>query len=152
MIEVQVPKDITGYEPPFVGPLTVRQTVCVVAAVAVEYVYYFVLKVLGIPFTLTDGGSAPLLVGIALALPILYLAVGKPYGMRPEIYIYNYLLPSLLAPKDRPYATEITYDSILACIDAQEEIQRQKKKEPLKKKKKAQKSMRAQRRQDTIYA
>lgn len=161
MIEVQVPKDISQYDPPFVGPLTARQTVCVVAAAAVEYVYYIVLKTLGIPITLTDGGNLPILIGIVLALPILYLAIGKPYGMRPEIYLYYYLLPWLLAPKDRPYATKLTYETLREIADAQaEEEAGQKqpgKKQTIKRKEKKKppankKAVKAQRRRDTIYA
>lgn len=162
MIEVQVPKDLSQYDPPFVGPLTARQTACVAAAVAVEYVYYIVLKTLGIPISITDGGNLPILIGIVLALPILYLAVGKPYGMRPEIYIYYYLIPWLLAPKDRPYVTKLTYETLQEIADAQaqeEAVKGQtgkrqaiKKQEKKKRPAKNTKATKAQRRRDTIYA
>jgi len=36
MIEVQVPKDVSVYESTLVGPLTSRQTVCLIAAAAVR--------------------------------------------------------------------------------------------------------------------
>ena len=45
MIEVQVPKDVSVYESPLVGPLTARQTVCVAVAAAIEYVYYNIVPV-----------------------------------------------------------------------------------------------------------
>ena len=38
MIEVQIPKDVSGYEAPLIGPLTSRQAICVAAAAAVEYI------------------------------------------------------------------------------------------------------------------
>ena len=44
MIEVQVPKDVSVYESPLVGPLTARQTVCVAVAAAIEYVYYNIVQ------------------------------------------------------------------------------------------------------------
>lgn len=106
MIEVQVPKDVSGYESPLIGPLTSRQAICVAAAIAVEYVYYTVINTLG----LNLDTNTLICIGMVLAAPILYLAIGKPYGMRAETYIYYYLLPSLLAPKDRVYETTIIYD------------------------------------------
>lgn len=154
MIEVQVPKDITVYEPPLIGPLTTRQTICVVVTAAVEYCYYMILKALGISITATDSNSLPLLIGIALAVPILYLAIGKPYGMHAEVYIYYYLLPSVLAPKNRPYVTKLTYDSILEEIDKQEEEAELQKKGKKKKAKQPEKKKRpkAKSKQDIIYA
>lgn len=121
MIEVQVPKDISGYETPFLGPFTARQLVCVVITGIVEYIYYLIIKYLGISIMATDDGSMVICIGIIIAVPILYFAAAKPYGMNPEIYIYHYLIPSLIAPKDRPYATKLTYDSILEEIDKKEE-------------------------------
>lgn len=117
MIEVQVPKDIFTYEAPFIGPLTARQTLCVAIAAAAEYIYYSVVQYLGIQL---DTNSL-ICIGIVIAMPILYFAAAKPYGMRPEVYVYNYLLPSLIAPKNRPYETKLVYDSILEEIEKQEE-------------------------------
>ena len=106
MIETQVPKDVSVYESPLVGPLTSRQAICVAAAAAIEYVYYTVINTLG----LNLDTNTLICVGMILAAPILYMAVGKPYGMRAETYIYNYLLPSMVAPKNRVYETTIIYD------------------------------------------
>ena len=103
MIEVQIPKDVSVYESPLVGPLTARQTVCVAITAAVEYAYYMVIKSLGLNLSM----DATICIGLIFAIPILYMAVGKPYGMKPETYIYHYLIPSLIAPKDRPYETKL---------------------------------------------
>ena len=105
MIEVQVPKDVSTYESPLIGPLTARQAVCVAAAAAVEYIYYLVISTLKLNLTM----NTIVCLGMVFAVPILYMAIGKPYGMRPETYIYYYFIPSLLAPKDRPYVTKPTY-------------------------------------------
>lgn len=150
MIEVQVPKDISGYESTLIGPLTARQTVCLAVAAAVEYVYYTVAKTLGASLD-TD---ALICIGIAIAAPILYMAIGKPYGMKPEVYILNYLLPSLLAPKDRPYVTKPTYETMLEAIEQQENEQAEKsgkknKQTQNKKKKKPNKKLS---KQDIMYA
>jgi len=52
MIEVQVPKDVSTYESPLIGPLTARQAVCVAAAAAVEYIYYLVISTLKLNLTM----------------------------------------------------------------------------------------------------
>ncbi len=155
MIEVQVPKDIAGYETPFIGPLTARQTVFGSIAFVVEYIYYNVVKFLDVQLDM----NSLICIGIIIAVPILYFAVSKPYGMRPETYLYNYLIPSMLAPKDRPYETKLTYDSILEELDRVEEAEELSKNGNKKKKntkdkkntkKKPQKQVRGKR--DIMYA
>lgn len=151
MIEVQVPKDISGYESTLIGPLTARQTACFAAAAAVEYIYYTVIKTLGLSID-TD---ALICIGIALAAPILYLAIGKPYGMKPEVYVWNYLIPSFLAPKDRPYATKVTYEVMLEIIEQKEdgEIEKSGNAKPDKKKsQKKKKQSKKVSKQDIMYA
>ena len=106
MIETQVPKDVSVYEAPLIGPLTSRQAICVAAAAAVEYIYYTIVNTIG----LNLDTNTLICIGMVLAAPILYMAVGKPYGMRAETYVYNYLLPSMVAPKNRVYKTTIIYD------------------------------------------
>lgn len=123
MIEVQIPKDVSVYESPLVGPLTARQTVCVAITAAVEYAYYMVIKNLGLNLSM----DATICIGLIFAIPILYMAVGKPYGMKPETYIYYYLIPSLIAPKDRPYETKLSYDVMLEEIEARKEAEELKK-------------------------
>lgn len=152
MIEVQVPKDVSVYESTLVGPLTSRQTVCLIAAAAVEFVYYNVVQTLNLGLDT----NAMLCIGMMLAAPILYMAIGKPYGMRPEVYIYYYLLPSLLSNKDRPYETKLTYDSILEEIEKQEQLtetnknhRKEKKDEKTKPKQKT--KNKAKSKQDILY-
>lgn len=152
MIEVQVPKDVSVYESTLVGPLTSRQTVCLIAAAAVEFVYYNVVQALNLGLDT----NAMLCIGMMLAAPILYMAIGKPYGMRPGVYIYYYLLPSLLSNKDRPYETKLTYDSILEEIEKQEQLTethknhgKEKKNEKTKPKQKT--KNKAKSKQDILY-
>lgn len=151
MVEVQIPKDVSGYETPFLGPLTARQTVCVTLTTVVEYIYYNVMKYLNIGLDV----NSLVCIGIVIAVPILYFAIGKPYGMRPEVYIYNYLLPSLLSPKDRPYQTHLTYDSIIEMVEQQEsafETSGQLKKDDKKIKNKRKTQKRHVSKQDSMYA
>ena len=150
MIETQVPKDVSVYEAPLIGPLTSRQAICVAAAAAVEYIYYTIVNTIG----LNLDTSTLICIGMVLAAPILYMAVGKPYGMRAETYIYNYLLPSMVAPKNRVYETTIIYDVMYdELLKKYEEEQlkngiKPKNTQNVKKKK----TKRARSKQDIMYA
>ena len=154
MIEVQVPKDVSTYESPLIGPLTARQAVCVAAAAAVEYIYYLVISTLKLNLTM----NTIVCLGMVFAVPILYMAIVKPYGMRPETYIYYYFIPSLLAPNDRPYATKPTYETMLDIIEHIEQENEQKNgnntknKNGQKPKKKTNKNKKARNKQDIMYA
>lgn len=150
MIETQVPKDVSVYEAPLIGPLTSRQAICVAAAAAVEYIYYTIVNTIG----LNLDTNTLIYIGMVLAAPILYMAVGKPYGMRAETYIYNYLLPSMVAPKNRVYETTIIYDVMYdELLKKYEEEQlkngiKPKNTQNVKKKK----TKRARSKQDIMYA
>lgn len=150
MIETQVPKDVSVYEAPLIGPLTSRQAICVAAAAAVEYIYYTIVNTIG----LNLDTNTLICIGMVLAAPILYMAVGKPYGMRAETYVYNYLLPSMVAPKNRVYKTTIIYDVMYdELLKKYEEEQlkngiKPKNTQNVKKKK----TKRARNKQDIMYA
>ena len=150
MIETQVPKDVSVYEAPLIGPLTSRQAICVAAAAAVEYIYYTIVNTIGLNLDTNN----LICIGMVLAAPILYMAVGKPYGMRAETYIYNYLLPSMVAPKNRVYETTIIYDVMYdELLKKYEEEQlkngiKPKNTQNVKKKK----TKRARSKQDIMYA
>lgn len=150
MIETQVPKDVSVYEAPLIGPLTSRQAICVAAAAVVEYIYYTIVNTIG----LNLDTNTLICIGMVLAAPILYMAVGKPYGMRAETYIYNYLLPSMVAPKNRVYETTIIYDVMYdELLKKYEEEQlkngiKPKNTQNVKKKK----TKRARSKQDIMYA
>ena len=150
MIETQVPKDVSVYEAPLIGPLTSRQAIFIAAAAAVEYIYYTIVNTIG----LNLDTNTLICIGMVLAAPILYMAVGKPYGMRAETYIYNYLLPSMVAPKNRVYETTIIYDVMYdELLEKYEEEQlkngiKHKNTQNVKKKK----TKRARSKQDIMYA
>ena len=148
MIEVQIPKDVSGYEAPLIGPLTSRQAICVAAAAAVEYIYYNIMNALNLGLDM----NSVICIGVLLAAPILYLAIGKPYGMRAEVYIYNYFVPSVIANKTRPYETKIVYDTLLETIEKIESESEDKKTKEKQKQKQIQKHKRARGKQDIMYA
>lgn len=151
MIEVQVPKDISGYESPLIGPLTTRHTVCLSIAAAVEYVYYYMISSLGLDIKMESMVG----IGVLLAIPILYIALAQPYGMKAEVYLYYFMLPSLIGTKDRVYETHLSYDIMLEAIEELEAVEREKKGEkPEKNKtqKKKNKNTKRVSKQDIRYA
>ena len=99
MIEAKVPKDIRVYETKFVGPLTVRNTVCLVIAGIVVYLTYNICcGLLGMSL------NSFFYVGIFTAMPPLAFGWVSIEGMHLETYIkkiviYNYLVPAYRKPK-----------------------------------------------------
>ena len=78
MIEVAIPSDIMQYEATFIGPMTLRQTICVGATLIVEYGYYMIAHNLFPNFTVDNLIG----LGVILAIPIMSFAIIKPYGIR----------------------------------------------------------------------
>lgn len=142
MIEVQVPKNIDDYEAALIGPLTGRQAVCFGAAAAIEFVYFSAVNSLNFGISL----DSQIALGVILALPLLMLAIWKPFGMRAEVYVLYFVLPSLIGNKDRIYETEITYDIMLAQMEEQETTEK-----PVQKNKKVKKTVHSKGKMDTIY-
>ena len=93
MIEAKMPKDIRVYETKLVGPLTARNTVCLVIAGVVAYLTYNICcGMLGMSL------NSFFYVGIFTSMPPLAFGWISIEGMRLEAYIkkiiiYNYLAP-----------------------------------------------------------
>lgn len=105
MIEVQIPKDIEQYQATLVGPFTTRQVICIAVAAVCEFIYYTIIQATGAALA-TDTLIG---IGSVIAIPFLLFAIWKPYGMKPETYIWYFLIPYLIGNKDRPYAIENTF-------------------------------------------
>lgn len=130
MIEVQVPKNIDDYEATLIGPLTGRQAVCFAVAAGVEFLYFNIISSLEVNISM----DSKIAIGVILAIPILMLAIWKPFGIRAETYIFYYILPSLIGKKERLYETKNTYDILLDLIDeAEEPAEKKESKKPAKK-------------------
>lgn len=101
MIEIEIPKDINKYEAKLVGPLTTRQTACLVGALG-----------LGIPTfsALTNNLGAPqdvaIIVMILIVSPFLLVGWIKPYGMAFEKFIQTAFVSNVLSPAKRKYVTD----------------------------------------------
>lgn len=99
MIEAKMPKDIRVYETKLVGPLTARNTVCLVIAGVVAYLTYSIwCGILGMSL------NSFFYVGTFTVIPPLAFGWISIEGMHLETYIkkiviYNYLVPGYRKPK-----------------------------------------------------
>ena len=101
MAYVPVPKDLTKIKTKVALNLTKRQLIC-----------FSLAAVVGVPaYLLTRGsigGSAAVIVMIALMLPFFFLAMYERDGQPAEKVIRNYIRAKLW-PRVRPYKTENLY-------------------------------------------
>lgn len=119
MIQIEIPKDIRKYEAKLVGPLSTRQTVCVILASAIAVPIYFALDFLPSDFKY-------FFVAI-FAVPILLCGWVKPYGMHLEEFIQVAFVSNILSPKCRIYKTENPYASVNKT-KSKKELKKYKKK------------------------
>ena len=101
MIQIEIPKDIRKYEAKLIGPLTTRQTVCFLLAVAVALPLYFSLSFLPNDFKY-------ILIG-AICAPILLAGWIKPFGVNFEDFIRIVFITNILSPKNRIYKINNPY-------------------------------------------
>lgn len=105
MIERKIPRDISKYETKLMLGLTTRQVVLGAPGVALAVGVFFLTK--------DSLGSSALFIAMIAALPFLLFAAFKPLGMPLEVFIKTSMLPLLLAPANRRYKTENTYQHVL---------------------------------------
>lgn len=128
MIEREIPKDIKGYEPKFIGPLTFRQTVCMGLAAAVSVPTGLLLGQIFI-------NEIAITVAGALAIPFVACGFKKVYGIPLEKFAMMYLRTQILVPKNRKYQTNNYYRKLFGSdvhkMDSKElkKYQKRKKKE-----------------------
>ena len=95
MIEREILTDIKEYDPKFIGPLTLRQVVCIGGGSLLAVPAFFGLRQI-----FTDSASA--LMAIAIGLPF-FICVKKPYGVPMEKFVIKLIKMFLLCPKERRY-------------------------------------------------
>lgn len=124
MIEIKMPKDINEYQPKIIGPLTLREFICIsVAAAFALLIYNYVL-----PFCGQGIASYLMFIPAAFAYCFGWL---KPYGMTFEKFVKSIFINVLIAPSVRKYKTENQYD--LAQKEYYEKIDAGKTKKEKKK-------------------
>ncbi len=121
MIEVNIHKDIAGFEAPCIGPFTFRQTICIAVAAPICWaIYHYLAPVI-----------SPDLAGMLVAIPAFFAwALGwwRPFGMRPEKYLKAYFIGMILAPRLRTYKISNFHETALRDFMAQDEPQKKRKK------------------------
>jgi hypothetical protein len=128
MIEVSIPKDLDHYEAKFVGPFTVRQTVCLVAAVpSCILLYNLAAAKIG-----TDVAGFLCLIPGAIAFLFGWY---KPYGMKFEVFVRSVFVTTVLAPSKRKYKTENYFKKIMSEDYEEDDFSLDPSKSPKKKKK-----------------
>lgn len=98
MIDIRIPKEIRRYEAKFVGPFTLRQTICVGIGLPTCILLYNCL----LPFISRD------LIIFFLLLPAaatFLFGWVKPYGMRFEEFFFSAVINNFIAPRRRKYVT-----------------------------------------------
>ncbi len=96
MVEIRITRELGDFEPRFIGPLTLRQALCVVCAAVPAYLLYTQLK-----------GLLPVdVIGFICIIPAAIAgAFGwfRPYGMKFEVFLRSIFISSVLAPAIRKY-------------------------------------------------
>jgi len=124
MIEIRINKDIGSYQAKFIGPFTLRQTVCVALAAPV---CIFLYSRVGKFLPSTD--IAGFLSAIPAAIAWLF-GWCKPYGLPMEKFLKSIYVSMVLAPSHRKYKTVNRHEAALRLLAQAQENQggKQKKK------------------------
>lgn len=126
-IDIRIPKEIRRYEAKFVGPLTMRQTICVGIGLPVCIGLYNILKY-AVPRDL-------MLIVLLLPAAVTFLfGWVKPYGMKFEQFFFTAFINNVLAPKKRKYVIVNHHEAALKAIRNAEEKQEEKTKTDKKQK------------------
>lgn len=107
MIEVNIPKDLDHYEAKFVGPFTLRQSICIVCALPIGiFLFNLTKKSLGV-----DVAGFICLIPAGIAYLFGWL---KPYGMKFEVFVRSVFITTVLAPSKRKYKTENYFKTLMS--------------------------------------
>lgn len=115
MIEIEIPKDISNYEPKVFFFLTKRQLIAIAGAAILCIPAYLALNKL-----IPGDNSLKIFTVIILAAPFIALGFFKPYGMPFEKFALVFLKTTLLAPKERIYKTNNLYEKFAKEIEDEE--------------------------------
>lgn len=127
MVEREVLKDINSYKAKFIGPLTLRNFVCIAIAAAIAIPVYLILNIWFVP-------TFCMLVSAIFAAPALMCGFYQPYGEPLEKFVVTFIKQSVIAPTNRPYEVENSFEEF-----------KDDKFEPVKLDKKARKNYEAKR-------
>ena len=130
MIEIRITKELGDYEPKVVGPLTMRQTICI--ALGAPFCY-LILRFLA-PIITVDIAGFFCIIPAAVAYAFGWV---KPYGMKTEKFLSSIFINRVVAPSVRRYKTKNVHEDLLKKLSAlekpQEEPKEEIQEEPVKK-------------------
>lgn len=116
MIEVEIPKDISEFEPKLIGPFTKRTLLCVIAIVATSILGYTIFN------KIFDNGLR-IILPLFFDIPWALIAAYKPYGMKFEKYFMSQLYTTIIPPKHRKYKIENIHEEFEKKLIAEENAQ-----------------------------
>ena len=112
MIEIQITKEITDYEPKLIGPFTGRQVICLALGLPICYVIIRFLT----PYLTRDVALFFCFIPAAFAWAFGWY---KPYGMKMEQFLRAVLVTRFLAPVHRRYRTANTVETTIREAEEQ---------------------------------
>ena len=102
MVETKVPKDIRSYKTKIIGPLSLRQLICLILAVILDGLAYFVAQSLDIKLSINL-----IIYGVMfLDLPILAFMI-EVEGLALEVYLQKILFKQFSVKTKRVAETRI---------------------------------------------
>ena len=111
MIEKPIPKDISKYQAKLMLGLTTRQACLYIPGVIAAVVVFFSLK--------SSIGDLALFLALLTACPFILFAGYKPLGLPLEKFLTTAMIPMLLAPTNRRYKTENTYQKSFKSLKSE---------------------------------
>lgn len=115
MIEIHINKDVGSYEAKFIGPFTMRQTICVAIAAPICWFIYTTVS------PKVSGDAAGFLMFIPAVIAWIF-GWTKPYGMRPEMFVRSIFINMVLAPANRKYKTDNTVNDVVYSMEEQQNL------------------------------
>lgn len=116
MVETNIPKDIRVYKTRVVGPLTLRQLICLCIAAALDGLLYLVFEnLLHIPVRIF------VFLLIFMDIPVMAFSIdvgGVPMG----VYLKNTIIYTLLAPTKRKMSTKLDGDNYYMSDEERKKI------------------------------
>lgn len=129
MIEIKIPQEINKYEAKLVGPLTTRQTICLIGMAVICIATFNILK----PLVPAD---YLYMICLFLAVPFALCGWYKPYGMHFEKFFMAVLFNTIISSTRRIFKSNNVVSNIEKKLTtpAVEEMKGKKKQKKAKQK------------------
>lgn len=121
MVETKVPKDVRAYKTKIIGPFTMRQLICIAAAVAFDFVLYLIVTALDVHLNMRL-----VIYGLVfINLPILAFML-EIQGMPLEQYLSKVALANFVKPTKRKMQNLLYEDQKKKPLTSKEKKNREK--------------------------